>query len=65
MFPKVWILSKPNKKIFIVKPENESKAVEVFNNTSIKITSSTLRNVGATIGSELYPKEYIKGIVIK
>ena len=29
---------KPNKNIFTVKPENESKAAELFNNTSIKIT---------------------------
>ena len=56
---------KPNKNIFTVKPENESKAAELFNNTSIKITSSRLRNVGVVIGNELYLKEYNERIVIK
>ena len=48
-----------------MKPENESKAAELFNNTSIKITSSRLRNVGVVIGNELYLKEYNERIVIR
>lgn len=56
---------KPNKNIFTVKPENESKAAKLFNNTSIKITSSRLRNVGVVIGNELYLKEYNERIVIR
>ena len=48
-----------------MKPENESKAAELFNNTSIKITSSRLRNVGVVIGNELYLNEYNERIVIR
>ena len=38
--PKYGHFPKPSKTILIIKPEYESKAVEVLNNTNIKITSS-------------------------
>ena len=38
--PKYGYCPKPSKTILIDKPEYKSKAVEIFNNTNIKITSS-------------------------
>ena len=63
--PKYGHFRKPNKTILIIKPEYESKAVEVFNNTNIKTTSSGQRHLGAVIASELYRKECIEQIVSK
>ena len=60
--PKCSYFSKPSKKILIVKPEYESKAVEVFDSTNIKITSSGQRHIIAVTGSELYQKEYMEEI---
>ena len=63
--PKYGYFPKPSKTILIVKPKYQSKAVEVFNNTNIKITSFGERHLGPVIGSELYRKEYIEEIVSK
>ena len=63
--PKYGYFPKPSKTILTVKPEYESKAAEIFDNTNIKITSSGQRHLGAVIGSELYRKEYIEEIVSK
>ena len=52
--PKYGYFPKPCKTILIVKPEYESKAAEIFDNTKIRITSSEQRHLGAVIGSELY-----------
>ena len=60
--PKCSYFSKPSKKILILKPEYESKAVEVFDSTNIKITSSGQRHIIAVTGSELYQKEYMEEI---
>ena len=58
--PKYSYFSKPSKTILIVKPEYKSKAVEVFDSTNIKITSSGQRHIIAVTGSELYQKEYME-----
>ena len=63
--PKHGYFPKPSKTILIVKPEYESKSVEVFNNTNIKVASSGQRHLDAVIGSELYRKEYIEERVSK
>ena len=63
--PKYGYFRKPSKTILIVKPEYESKAAEIFDNTNIKIASSAQRHLGAVIGSELYRNEYIQEIVSK
>ena len=63
--PKYRYSPKPSKRILIVKPEYESKAAEIFDNTNIKLTSSGQRHLGVVIGSELYRKEYIEEIVSK
>ena len=63
--PKHGYFPKPSKTILIFKPEYESKSVEVFNNTNIKVASSGQRQLGAVIGSELYRKEYIEERVSK
>ena len=56
---------KLSKTIFIVKPEYELKAGEIFHNTNIKITSSGQRYLGTIIGSGPYPKEYLEETVSK
>ena len=63
--PKYGYFPKPSKTILTVKPEYDSKAVEVFNNTNIKMTISGQRHLCVIIGSELYQKEYIEEIVSK
>ena len=59
--PKYSYFSKPSKTILIVRPEYDSKAVEAFDSTNIKITSGQ-RHIIAITGSELYQKEYMEEI---
>ena len=63
--PKYGYFPKSSTTIVIVKPEYESKAAEIFDNTNKKITSNEQRHLGAVIGNELYRKEYIEEIVSK
>ena len=63
--PKYGYFPKPSKTILMVKPEYESEAAEIFDNTNIKITSSGQRHLVVVVGSELYRKKYVEDIVSK
>lgn len=65
MGPKFGYFPKPSKTVLIVKPEFETMASEVFQNSNIKITTTGQRHLGAVIGSEIYRREYVEEIVSK
>ena len=63
--PKFGYYPKPSKSYLIVKEEHLEEARNLFEGTSIKITSSGKRHLGAVIGSQAYKEEYVNNIVDK
>ena len=57
--PKFGYHPKPSKLWLIVKNEIEEKAVKVFEETGVKITTTGMRHLGAVIGSITYKEEYM------
>ena len=63
--PKYGYFPLASKTILIVKEEQKAKAIEVFGDTEITITTAGERHMGAVIGSQEYKLEYVKNKVSK
>ena len=57
--PKFGYLPEPKKSWLIVKFDCFDKAIHIFNNTNIKITTQGSRHLGAALGTSQFRNEYI------
>ena len=57
--PKFGYFPEPSKCWLIVKPEFYQKAVEIFSDTEVNITTEGKRHLGAVVGSESYKQTYV------
>ena len=57
--PKFGYLPEPKKPWLIVKLDCFDKAIHIFNNTNIQITTQGRRHLGAALGSSQFRNEYI------
>ena len=53
---RVWLQRKCGKSYLIVKDQNKVKAIEIFKNSQIKITSQGLQHLGSVTGSKQFCK---------
>ena len=58
--PKYGYHPLPSKTILIVKEEHKPKALELFGNTQVQITTTGERHMGAVVGSEEFKKQYVE-----
>ena len=65
MGPKYGYFPLATKTVLIVKEEHKSKALEIFGETGVKITTEGERQMGAVIGSNEFKLQYIGNKVAK
>ena len=63
--PKYGYFPLASKTILIVKAEQKEKAIEVFGNSGVTITTEGERHMGAVIGSEEFKKQYVERKISK
>ena len=53
------------KSYLIVKDKHKAKAIEIYKNTHIKITTEGKRPLGSVIGSKQFSENYISSLVAR